>query len=725
MTTRGLVTVSVGGTSFSVRPRYGGFKVIGRGSYGVVVSATDSETKKKVAIKRIKPMAGHASDAKHALREIRCMKLLGVHANILGVKDLFCDTKENALYIAMELLDSDLHRIIQSPQELSDAHHRFFMYQLVRGCKYMHEQGIIHRDLKPGNLLVTRACELRITDFGLARLQSVCSRGEGGDVDAGPMTQHVVTRWYRPPELMLAPDGRYTNSVDMWSVGCILAELLGRRPLFPGKNFVHQLQLIFDVIGAPLNASKVRNKQARKFLETVKGKVKVPFAKVFPKAHRAAHDVLEKLLAYSALDRVSATELLSHDYFRTLSYADALPITEPQAEGADFRFEYEEVSTDALKGAIVEEVRAFDPPSGARTKPAHRGASDEAKRALERSKRADKAEPPRRDTRSKPRGDAARDARRRDAARDARRESARDAARREAVEEARREVEASAQRARDREAREREEARRAEKDAARERERRARERESQEREAANAREAAAREASSAREAAMARERYAKAREDVAPPPRRRRDDPISRAFREAAAEPRPRRRDDPLSQRFRENAQTESRRYAEEPSPAPPPRQAPAYVYEAPKPPPTPPRDLPRRPPAPLPAERERARPAPPQRAPPAPPSPRAPARTFANQISRDAGRAPDLPPRVASAGISRHRRSDDSGGGPSYLRDTARSKAYTKASRAYAPLRRGTRANAARNKHQPTVPKSPAFSKFSWQKPRARESAY
>ena len=142
------------------------------------------------------------------------------------------------------------------------------------------------------------------------------------------MTQHVVTRWYRPPELMFAPDGRYTNSVDMWSVGCILAELLGRRPLFPGKNFVHQLQLIFDVIGAPSpeKAKAVRNKQARKFLETVKGKPKVPFSKVFPKAHRAAHDVLEKLLAYSSTDRSAAVDLLEHDYFRTLSYADPLPI---------------------------------------------------------------------------------------------------------------------------------------------------------------------------------------------------------------------------------------------------------------------------------------------------------------------------------------------------------------------------------------------------------------
>ena len=99
---------------------------------------------------------------------------------------------------------------------------------------------------------------------------------------------------------------RYTNAVDMWSVGCILAELLGRRPLFPGKNFVHQLQLIFDVIGAPddREVKKVRNKQARKFLDTVRGKAKVPFASVFPKAAAPAHDVLEKLLSYSFAERI-------------------------------------------------------------------------------------------------------------------------------------------------------------------------------------------------------------------------------------------------------------------------------------------------------------------------------------------------------------------------------------------------------------------------------------
>jgi len=212
-----LVDVNVGGTNFSVKAQYRGLKVIGRGSYGIVASCVDSASGDKVAIKRIKPMSAHASDAKHVLREVRCMRLLGAHNNVVAVRDLFVNTREDELYIVMELMDSDLHRIIQSPQALTDAHHRFFMYQLVRGVAYMHAHGVIHRDLKPGNLLVTRACELRITDFGLARLQSVAADG-GGDLDAGPMTQHVVTRWYRPPELMLTPDGRYTNAVDMWSV---------------------------------------------------------------------------------------------------------------------------------------------------------------------------------------------------------------------------------------------------------------------------------------------------------------------------------------------------------------------------------------------------------------------------------------------------------------------------------------------------------------------------
>ena len=143
--------VNVGGTTFKVARRYTELKAIGRGSYGVVCSSADTERQRKVAIKRIRPMAAHTADAKHVLREVRLMRLLGAHDNVISMFDVFCNERDDELYIVMELLDSDLHRIIQSPQPLTDAHHRYFMYQLVRGVGYLHKHNIIHRDLKPGN----------------------------------------------------------------------------------------------------------------------------------------------------------------------------------------------------------------------------------------------------------------------------------------------------------------------------------------------------------------------------------------------------------------------------------------------------------------------------------------------------------------------------------------------------------------------------------------------
>ena len=143
-----------------------------------MVSALDSTTQTKVAIKKISPMAAHSQDAKHVLREVRLMRYLGVHENIITLKNLSMKDANDELYIVMELLDSDLHRIIQSSQSLSDAHNRYFMHQLVKGVNYLHKHNVIHRDLKPGNLLVTRNCELRITDFGLARLKPTRANNE-------------------------------------------------------------------------------------------------------------------------------------------------------------------------------------------------------------------------------------------------------------------------------------------------------------------------------------------------------------------------------------------------------------------------------------------------------------------------------------------------------------------------------------------------------------------
>jgi serine/threonine protein kinase len=371
-----------------------GLKTIGKGSYGVVVAATDSSypNGRRVAIKKITPVAAHATDAKHVLREIRLMRFLGGHENIISLHDLILREEDDELYIVMELFDSDLHKVIQSPQPLTDAHNKHFIYQLFSGMNYMHDHRIIHRDLKPGNLLVSRDCKLRITDFGLARVRPT-GKGEDPDQDIDqPMTEHVVTRWYRPPELMLCPDGLYTYAVDLWSAGCILAELLGRKPLFPGKNFVHQLSLIFDVIGVPPahETSHIRNTQAKRFLATQVGKRKIPLNRVFPLASPDAIDMLEELLVFSPENRATAQEMLHHSYLHGVGNPSASVPVRPPSD-INFDFETQDYSRHQLRDLIMEEIVAFHH----HQTPARRRSSSSSVHSLSEEKQS--GHPPRND----------------------------------------------------------------------------------------------------------------------------------------------------------------------------------------------------------------------------------------------------------------------------------------------------------------------------------------
>ncbi|ROJ66336.1 Serine/threonine-protein kinase NLK [Anabarilius grahami] len=145
-------------------------------------------------------------------------------------------------YVVTELMQSDLHKIIVSPQPLSSDHVKVFLYQILRGLKYLHSAGILHRDIKPGNLLVNSNCVLKICDFGLARVEELD--------ESRHMTQEVVTQYYRAPEILMG-SRHYSNAIDIWSVGCIFAELLGRRILFQAQSPIQQLDLITDLLGTP------------------------------------------------------------------------------------------------------------------------------------------------------------------------------------------------------------------------------------------------------------------------------------------------------------------------------------------------------------------------------------------------------------------------------------------------------------------------------------------
>lgn len=310
---------------------------------------------------------------------------LAAHApvqQIVSIHNLSTNVKDDELYIVMDLMDTDLHRVIQSSQPLSESHVKFFLHQLLRGVKYLHDNGVLHRDLKPGNLLLTKTCQLKIADFGLARKMpksyapassagsciagserprsapATSAAASAARVDRVPMTEHVVTRWYRSPELMLQPDGLYDRSIDMWSVGCIFAEILGRKALFPGKNFMHQLSLIFDVIGTPPaeTAARIKSAQAQKFLRSLGKRPKVPFRSLFPNASDQALDLLDRLLEFDPSKRISADDALAHPFLTDVDKKYKGGSDPHPSLRIDFSFDSKNLTKMDLRAMIIKEV---------------------------------------------------------------------------------------------------------------------------------------------------------------------------------------------------------------------------------------------------------------------------------------------------------------------------------------------------------------------------------
>ncbi|KAL3320116.1 Mitogen-activated protein kinase 1 [Cichlidogyrus casuarinus] len=343
----------VHGQTFEIDNKYKSFRFIGEGAYGIVVSAQDLNTSEKVAIKKTTPFE-HQTFCQRTYREIKIL-LSFSHENIIDIIDIMLvgptlDSMRD-VYIVQSLMDTDLYKLLKT-QALSEDHICYFTYQILRGLKYIHSANVLHRDLKPSNLLINTTCDLKICDFGLARVNHP-------DHDHnGILTEYVATRWYRAPEIMLNSKG-YSKSIDIWSVGCIMAEMFRGKPLFPGKHYIDQLSLILDVLGSPTQADQewIVNDKARNFLDKFKEVKRKPWSDLFINTNANALDLLDKLLTFDPRKRISVEDALAHAYLRP--YYD--PEDEPVADRPfSFEAEVDDLPVEDLKRKILEEVESFN-----------------------------------------------------------------------------------------------------------------------------------------------------------------------------------------------------------------------------------------------------------------------------------------------------------------------------------------------------------------------------
>ncbi|GAB2285134.1 Mitogen-activated protein kinase 1 [Dionaea muscipula] len=319
---------------------------IGRGAYGIVCSVLNGETGEMVAMKKIANAFDNYMDAKRTLREIKLLRHFD-HENIIGLRDVVPPPLRREftdVYIATELMDTDLHLIIRSNQTLSEEHCQYFLYQILRGLKYIHSANVIHRDLKPSNLLLNANCDLKICDFGLARPTS----------ENEHMTEYVVTRWYRAPELLLNSSD-YTAAIDVWSVGCIFMELMNRRPLFPGRDHVNQMRLLTELLGTPTESDLafLKNEDARRFIQQLPTNPRQPLAAVFPHISPLAIDLVERMLTFDPTRRITVEEALAHPYLTRLHDIADEPVCPVPFS---FEFEQQALGEEEMKEMIYQEA---------------------------------------------------------------------------------------------------------------------------------------------------------------------------------------------------------------------------------------------------------------------------------------------------------------------------------------------------------------------------------
>ena len=227
---------------------------LGKGAYGIVWKAVDKRkdkaavAEKVVAVKKIFDAFQNSTDAQRTYREIVFLQQFRGHENIVRLEEVIKADNDRDIYLVFEYMETDLHATIRA-NILEEIHKQYIMYQAFKALKYMHSAGLVHRDMKPANLLLNAECLMKVADFGLARSLTGGGDGGGGSVE-DKLTDYIATRWYRAPEILVGSE-RYGYEVDLWSLGCIFAEMLSAKPCFSGTSTLNQIERIIETLGFP------------------------------------------------------------------------------------------------------------------------------------------------------------------------------------------------------------------------------------------------------------------------------------------------------------------------------------------------------------------------------------------------------------------------------------------------------------------------------------------
>jgi c-Jun N-terminal kinase len=351
----------VGDTKFVILKRYQNLKAIGSGAQGIVCAAYDSKLGANVAIKKLSRPFQNVTHAKRAYREFKLMQLVD-HKNIIGLLNAFTPQKSledfQDVYLVMELMDANLCQVIQ--MDLDHERMSYLLYQMLCGIKHLHAAGIIHRDLKPSNIVVKSDCTLKILDFGLARTAGTTFM----------MTPYVVTRYYRAPEVILGMG--YHENVDIWSVGCIMGEMIRGAVLFPGTDHIDQWNKIIEQLGTP-STDFMRRLQptVRNYVENRPRYAGYAFDKLFPdllfpadssehsklKASQA-RDLLSRMLVVDPERRISVDDALTHAYINV--WYDDAEVNAPAPAPYDHSVDEREHTVEQWKELIYSEVCEYE-----------------------------------------------------------------------------------------------------------------------------------------------------------------------------------------------------------------------------------------------------------------------------------------------------------------------------------------------------------------------------